>query len=203
MVGLGKLFHPNLPEIWKQLADEVGGRFQAATWSTGTRVDVEVGGWTITLDTYTVMAGQVPVTMTRMRAPYVNLDGFRFRIYTEGFFSSIRKFFGMQDIVVGFNDLDDRYIIQGNDEQKVKLLFSQQRLRELLLRQKDFDLVVNDNDGLFGTSTPENVDILSFEKAAQIQDIDELKDLFDIFGETLQILCQMGSAYEDDPGMTL
>jgi hypothetical protein len=36
-----------------------------------------------------------------------------------------------------------------------------------------------------------------------IKDIDRLKLLYELFAETLHTLCAMGSAYEDDPGVTL
>lgn len=36
-----------------------------------------------------------------------------------------------------------------------------------------------------------------------IQDVDRLRRLFDLFGETLDQLCHIGSAYEDKPKVTL
>ncbi len=36
-----------------------------------------------------------------------------------------------------------------------------------------------------------------------IKDTERLKQLFDLFAEVLNHLCQIGSAYEDDPGMEL
>ena len=51
--------------------------------------------------TYTVSTGKTTIVFTRMRAPYVNPNSFRFTIYRKGFFSGIGKFFGMQDIEIG------------------------------------------------------------------------------------------------------
>jgi len=33
--------------------------------------------------------------------------------------------------------------------------------------------------------------------------VDRLKQLFDLFAETLDELCRLGSAYEKNPGVTL
>ena len=64
------------------------------------------------------------VAYTRMRAPYVNPEGFRFTIYRKGVFSDLGKLLGMQDIEVGDPDFDEAFIIKGNDESKVRDLFA-------------------------------------------------------------------------------
>ena len=38
---------------------------------------------------------------------------------------------------------------------------------------------------------------------ALIRDVDQLKGLFDLFAATLQRLCEIGSAYEQDPGISV
>ena len=86
----------------------------------GSKVQVSVGAWTITLDTYTVsMGGHSHITYTRIRAPYLNPEGFRFTIYRESLFSGLGKLFGMQDIEVGDPEFDRAFIVKGNDESRV------------------------------------------------------------------------------------
>jgi hypothetical protein len=36
-----------------------------------------------------------------------------------------------------------------------------------------------------------------------IKDVDRLKHLYDLFAETLDELCRIGSAYQSDPGVQL
>src|SRR4051812_26592811 len=67
----------------------------------GSKVQAHVGPWTVTLDTHTGHTGHAHFTYTRMRAPYVNPEGFRFTVYRNGLFSGLGKFLGMQDIEVG------------------------------------------------------------------------------------------------------
>jgi hypothetical protein len=39
--------------------------------------------------------------------------------------------------------------------------------------------------------------------AGVIKDVERLKHLYDLFGETLDELCRIGSAYQSDPGVRL
>ena len=64
------------------------------------------------------------VTYTRMRAPYINPEGFRYTIYRKGLFSDLGKLLGMQDIEVGDPEFDEAFIIKANDEGRVRELFA-------------------------------------------------------------------------------
>ena len=109
-------FGPSKDEAWRQLSQEIGAEFVEGGFWKGNKVQAQVGTWTITLDTYTVHTQHSHVTYTRMRAPYVNPEGFRFTIYRKGFFSDLGKLLGMQDIEVGDPEFDEAFIIKGNDE---------------------------------------------------------------------------------------
>ncbi|QHV93673.1 DUF3137 domain-containing protein [Spirosoma endbachense] len=200
---LRKLFGPYKDEAWGQLADEINADFIDGGFWKGSKVQATVKEWTITLDTYTVSNGKTSITFTRMRAPYVNRDGFRFTIYRKGFFSELGKKLGMQDVEVGFPDFDDQFIIQGNDEDKLQLLFKNTRIRQLIDAQAGISLEVKDDDGWLSTTFPEGVDQLSFKVVGVIKDIERLKQLYELFAETLNHLCLIGSAYEDDPNVVL
>jgi hypothetical protein len=63
--------------------------------------------------------------------------------------------------------------------------------------------VNNRHGGIWGKSCPQGVDELHFEVVGVIKDIDRLKLLFELFSETLDELCRMGSACEDDPQVRL
>lgn len=200
---LRKIFGPSKEEVWQQLSDEIGARYVPGTFWKGDKVEAHFGEWTITLDTYTVSTGKTHITYTRMRAPYVNRDGLYFKIYRKGFFSGLGKALGMQDIEVGHPEFDEDFIIQGNDEGKVCALFSNPRIRELLHAQPEVCLEVKDDEGWFGPSFPGDVDELCFHVVGVIKDADRLHDLYNLFAETLNHLCHIGSAYEDDPELSL
>ena len=203
MSMLRQIFGPSRDEVWRQLCSEIGAEFVEGGLWRGDKVQVRVKEWTITLDTYTVSTGKSHVTYTRMRAPYVNKDGFRFTIYRKGMFSELRKRLGMQDIEVGDPDFDRDYVIQGNDEVKVLTLFGHPRIRQLIQVQPSFHLQVKDDEGWFTKSFPEGVDELNFQVTGVIKDVERLKSLYELFAEVLNHLCHIGSAYENDPQLAL
>ena len=203
MDSLRKIFGPNKEEVWRKLSEEIDADFIDGGLLRADKIIAKVKEWVITLDTYTVSTGKSSTTYTRMRAPYVNKDGFRFKIYREGFFSDVGKLFGLQDIEVGFPEFDEEFIIKGNDTEKLRQLFSNSNIRELIQLQPDISLEVKDDEGWFGTDFPEGVDELYFQVNGVIKDADRLKNLYVLFAFVLNQLCVIGSAYEDDPNITL
>ena len=155
------------------------------------------------MDTYTDSSTDHSVHYTRMRAPYVNPEGFRFTIYRKGFFSDLGKLLGMQDIEVGEPDFDEAFIIKGNDEDRVRVLFSDSKIRQMIEDQPKIRLEVKDSEGWFGPKFPENVDELHFQVIGVIKDVERLKSLFDLFAAVLDRLCKIGSAYKQEPGVEL
>jgi hypothetical protein len=196
-------FGPDKETVWRQLCQEIGAEFVKGGLWKGDKVHAHVGARTITLDTYTVSTGQSQVTYTRMRAPYVNAEGFRFTIYRKSVFSGLGKLLGMQDIEIGDPEFDEAFIIQGNDEGRVQTLLSDTRVRELLKAQPTIRLEVKDSEGWFGPKFPENVDELYFQVIGVIKEVERLKLLFDLFAAVLEQLTEIGSAYDQDPGVAL
>ena len=203
MNTLRKLFGPSKEEIWRQLRTELGAEYvQGGGWKRD-KVQAAHDEWTITLDTYAVSTGKSVVHFTRLRAPYVNTDHFRFTIYRRGLFSEIAKWLGMQDVVVGHEDFDRDFIIKGTDGGKLRALFDNPKLRELIAAQPKIHLTVKDNDGFWGADFPADTDELYFHVHGIIKDVERLKLLFELFAETLDQLCRIGSAYEEAPKLKL
>ena len=143
------------------------------------------------------------ITYTRMRAPYVNPEGFRFTIYRKGIFSDLGKLLGMQDIDVGDSDFDEAFIIKATDEFRVRDLFANAQIRKIVQAQPEIRLDVKDSEGWFGPRFPDDVDELHFQVVGVIKDVERLKALFDLFAVVLDQLCRIGSAYKREPGITL
>jgi len=196
-------FGPSKDELWKGLSQEIGADFVAGQLWKGSKVQAHVGPWTITLDTHTVSSGESQVTYTRIRAPYVSGAGFRFTIYRKGIFSDLGKLMGMQDIEVGDPGFDEAFIIKGNDEFKVRELFSNRRIRELITAQPEIHLSVRDSEGWFGPKFPDDVDELMFQVVGVIKDLSRLKMLYDLFAEVLDQLCRLGAAVRASPDVKL
>src|SRR5262249_44177398 len=131
--------------------------------------------------------GKTPVT--RMRAPYINPEGFRFTIYRKSVFTDLGKLLGMQDIEVGAPEFDEAFIIKGNDEGKVCGLFANPKIRQMIQDQPKIRLDVKDSEGWFGPKFPEDVDELQFQVVGVIKDVERLKALIDLFAAVLDQLC--------------
>jgi len=200
---LREVFGPSRREIWQALSEQIGSEYVEGGFFSRDKVVARIREWVVTLDTYTVSNGKTSTTYTRIRAPYVNKDGFRFTIYRAGIFSELGALLGMRDIEVGFEEFDREFVIKGNDEQKLRDLFSNTRIRSLIEFQPRFHLEVKDDEGWFGSYFPEGVDELYFRVPGVIRDLEQLKALFEVYSEILNQLCLMGSAYESDPGVEL
>ncbi|MCI0388167.1 MAG: DUF3137 domain-containing protein [Acidobacteria bacterium] len=200
---LKDLFGPSKDEVWRQLSQEISADFIVGGFWRGSKVQATVKEWTVTLDTFTVSTGKTNIPYTRMRAPYVNKDGFRFKIYRKGFFSELGKLLGMQDIEVGYPEFDNEFIIQGNDADKLRALFANPTIRQLIAVQPEIRLEVKDDEGWFGADFPEGVDELYFQVVGVIKEVERLKLLYELFATMLNYLCHIGSAYDDDPQVEL
>jgi hypothetical protein len=200
---LKKLFGPSQKELWTNLADQIGGTFTKGNLSHGDAVRVQVDEWEVVLDTYTINTQNTVITLTRMRAPFINKDGFYFKIYPEGFFSKIGKALGMQDIQIGDDFFDSKYIIKSNNPDKAMAFFMDSELKKLIQAQENIHLHIKDDEGVFKKKFPDGVDELYFETSGVVKDIDKLKNLFELFSRALHRLAVVDSAYEDDPGVRL
>lgn len=180
-----KWFGPSREDVWRQLSSEIGAQYVAGGFWKGDKVEATHGDWTIVLDTYTVSTGKVVIIFTRLRARFENPSGFRFSVSRAGFFSSLADRLGFQDVQVGFDQFDDEFVIKGNDEDKLRALFANARVRELLEAQPDVHFRLHDGDVWLGEKLPPDVDELEFTLGGVVKDIPRLKLLFDLFAETL------------------
>lgn len=201
---LREVFGPSKNEIWTQLSQEIGADYQPDGFFKNAKVVLTHRQWQITLDTYVVSRGKGgTVVYTRMRAPFVNPDGFRFNIYRESIFSWLGKLLGMQDIQIGDEFFDEEFVIQGTSERVVKRLLGNEAIRRLIQSQSDIHFSVKDDEGWFGLLFPDGVDELYFETCGVIKDKHRLKELFALFSLVLTELCSLGVAYAKAPSVNL
>ena len=202
---LRNLFGPSKDEIWSQIAKDIGGEFIDRGFWKNDQLRYQHGEWELVLDTFSRSNGNnSSTTYTRMRAPFINKDKLYFKIYRENIFSSIGKFFGMQDIEIGSDFFDDNFIIKGNNPQKIKELLRSSALRNYFNRQPRVMVKIQDNDSnVFRNHFPHGVDQLYFECMGIITNKADLHNLFKLFTELLDRLVAIDSAYEDDPNITL
>jgi hypothetical protein len=163
------------------------------------KVRAQVGDWIVTLDTYRDAAG---TTYTRLRAPFVNKDGFVFSIFRENSFED-RHSHDTQDLEVGQPDFDQTFVIKSNNIEEVKKLFSSEKIREHLKRQPHVYFSAAKESGWYSKDFPDGIGELLFQTRGEIKDLARLRELYALFGETLDQLCRIGAATHDDPGLVI
>lgn len=203
---MGKLldwFGRSRTEIWRKLSAELGGSYSERSWRRRDCIRVEHGHWTITLDTYTVHANNAHIPYTRLRAPFLNTDRWRLKIYRASVFSALGAWLGMQDVEIGSLQFDRDFVVKTNDEHRARQFFADAELRRQLSAQKRITLSVEDHEGWFGPKFPADTDELRVVVHGHLKDTERLRALFALFATALDRLCAIGAAYERAPGLQL
>jgi hypothetical protein len=160
---------------WKQLAAELGAEFIDGGVLHSSKVQAHVKQWTITLDAYSVPSGDSNTTYTRLKSTLENKDGFQFTLFREGLVARLDKALGLKDIEIGVSDFDHDFVIQGNDETKLRALLADARVRQLIQEQRRITLGIKGNE-------------LHFEAQGVIREVPRLKSLFELFTALLNQL---------------
>lgn len=126
-----------------------------------------------------------------------------FKIYREGFFSVIGKFFGMQDIDIRDPRFNKNYVIQGNNKRKIEMLLSDKKLKLLFEMVPKIHVEIKPDEGWFGKKYPEGVNVLYFEQVGVLKEKEILKSLFQLFAAILDGLVDIDSAYQANSGLKL
>jgi hypothetical protein len=175
---------------------------EGTVWG-GPKVIIKIQNWTVTLDSVTDEEGGM--TYTRLRAPYANPNGFRFRISSVDFPGPtlVGRLFantGMERVEVGQPEFDRNFISECTDPETLRRLLEHAPLRERLQAETRLCLQVKHDEEFFAgwsvPAPPADVDELCFQTTGLIKDVERLKTLFDLLGVTLQQLGQIGSARE-------
>ena len=77
---------------------------------------------------------------TRFSAAVAALADFRLTVHDRGFLDTAGKWLGMEDVEIGYPELDEKLIIKTNDPAKVKALFADGTVQEALRTLTDFKL---------------------------------------------------------------
>ncbi len=192
---------------WEQAAREIGGEFRKGSFLESPRITVWIKHWTVTMDRYSSSGGGKggSTTYTIMRAPFVSSGSLRFSIYRKRLLSGLFKKLGMQDIVVGFPEFDDEFIVKSSNETMIRQLLMDSELRKCIQEQPSLNLSLLDGRAKFirgplRNFLPENVDELYFDARGIVREVERIKSLFHLFGATLYALSRIGVAIEADPG---
>jgi hypothetical protein len=201
---------------WKQLATEVGG--ELVTRGEGGRrfigrhlqlaVVANVGTFPIALDVRVEYGGEYAPNslVTRIRAPYVARDAFSFSVkrvrarLTDGaVLHGMARLAGRHKVEAGDLGFDRDFLVMANDIAKARALLAEPRIRDLIQSQPSLDISASRPGWRLFKRSSQRLSVLRFEEEGVITDVGRLKSLFELFRETLDHLCQIGSASQEEP----
>ncbi len=188
---------------WRQMADQIGGEFTPRHFWSSVQVVKPLKGWRIVLDTFTrdTSNEDVTITCTRIRVRYNNSDGFWFSLRPTSAFDAVMKNLGLPDIEVGDPNFDRAFIIQSNDESKLRTVLADDRIRQWLEQQYNPRLEIKHYERLI-PGFPGGIDELEFRVPWLINNPDLLVTCYECFVEVLNQLGRIGSALETEVGIT-
>lgn len=171
----------NKINIWKKFSDQTNGTFKEGySWQSDS-TEIEYKNWKIVFDNYRLWSGKYSTQMTRVIAPITLKDHFKFEIYNEGFTRKIEKLFGAQDIEIGYPDFDKAFTIKSNNEFKIKTLLRNKELRNRIAIQKEVNIHISDQKGIWEQKLPENEFELSYYIDGEIDNLETLNSLLELF----------------------
>jgi hypothetical protein len=183
---LKKILPPIREDALRQFCYDIGGKFLEGGALQVNKVQACIREHTITFDTYTVAISEYGIIYTRVCAPYIDKDSFRFKIYQKGFGEDIVNSFSLPRIKVGSPEFDNEYIVRSNHAEKTRSLFSNSAIKELVRSQTPFSLEikkVHPNKECYSKEVE-----LYFEAPTIINDTEHFKMLYRLFAETLAYL---------------
>ena len=162
-------------DAWKQFATELGAEFVDGGLFRGSKVLIKVKENTVTLDTYTLPAGDSNTTYTRLRASLPDQKDLQFTLQRRNWVAKLDKALGTKEINIGDPEFDHDFVIRGEDPAAVQAVFSNRRIYPLLQAQKSLVLGVRTNE-------------LRLDEYGVIKDVERLKSMLELFRLMLEQL---------------
>lgn len=136
-------------------------------------VDIDLGGGFEGGSEYAMLRSQVSLN-----------DDFKFVIHDKGFIDEVGKFFGMQDVKTGYDELDRHSIIKTNNENKIRQIFENVALRNT------FSSLASFHSGIHTHNGDGQQHFLELYVDENVEDLSTLKKLYEAFYNLLNAIEQ-------------
>lgn len=191
---------PTQAEIWSQLAEELQGEYISKSFTREPGLRIKSGVWIIQVDG---MDDGMGAAYTRIRTLFLNRSGIKFRLYQEGGFQKLAKKMGLFDIQVGRKDLDEAFLIQGDDPAKIKELLDDDVLSQLMLSLPNGSWYVLRKGPENLRSYPKGVDLLLFQHPRMKNDLEITRKALAVQTMLLKRMVELEMAFSTDPKVEL
>ena len=189
---------------WEDIAKELGANLLWSQSPGSSAISLIDDGWEIVLDTYRIEGEYIDDIYTRIRTPFTHIGGLEFSIFPEHIFYSIGKLGGLTDIKVGDLDFDNRFVVRGNNEEKIKELLEPYEIRALIDSFYDPKFEIRDTvrDWPY-PKFPGQLRVLYYECKGLIEDRNVIINLFLLYGLLIRRLVKIGCAKPEPPNLRL
>lgn len=172
--------------IWEAFAEKIGGEYIPRKHWNSDRTLFHYKNFKIYFDYFTYYTSgkaSLSKTFTRVVIPYTSNDDFQFNIYEDELIFKIAKIFGFQDVKIGKEEFDKKYIIKTNNEQKLKNIFNSTTLHKKIENFENASLLISKKYGVWEEELPENEYELSFVLNYHVKDLETLTKSKDFITE--------------------
>jgi hypothetical protein len=165
-------------EIWTAITDQL--RLKDDDLDYSAQFTLHDCCITIDIDFHPESGNEQGNHTTSITAQLPEQVSFRFRVEKQDFKHEIQKLFGMQHVVVGNQEFDKQYLVQSNDEEKVRELLSDDEVCDILLQQPVTVFEIRERK--VGAVRDQ---ILDLDIEDRISEPEKLKELFRAFNSVL------------------
>lgn len=160
-------------DIWQQVSADLSGQdvyeYNVILVQDGRQVelviDIDPGG-----------GFEGGYQFTSLKAPITSESDFRFALHHKGLIDTVGKFFGMEDVVIGYPEFDETLIVKTSDRERTHRIFSDVNVREIFQSLNSFTLHLTHH-------YQEQFLELTIEEG--ITDAEVLRNLYDAFCKVL------------------
>lgn len=174
-VGMAYASRQARAKAWGELARRTGLALEQGSFFVPPRLTGGYRGHSLTLDTFTRGSGKSSNTYTRIVIFVNNQANIYLALYEEGLFSKIGKFFGAEDVQIGDEEVDRRFILKSRPENFAARLFTSINLRSKLLQARAANIEVDGRE-------------LYFEQRGAERNTDYLQFLFDMLSDLADLV---------------
>ncbi|MGV3509535.1 MAG: hypothetical protein ACO1N7_09620 [Sphingobacteriaceae bacterium] len=124
-------------EVWRQIEEDFNDNPELFEYS----IVIEQQGRSVGMDIDIDLGGgfEGGYALTRFMSNLRSFDDFRFSLHKQDIIDDVAKFFGMQDVVVGYPEFDKHIVVKSNKEDRIKDILSDAVVRENLLTLPEFN----------------------------------------------------------------
>lgn len=165
---------PSEDEVWKIIREQLESKNDSFDYTAQFATDKSC--ITLDIDLNPDRDDEEDDPLTSFTADLPEDISFRFNVKKQGFKHQIGKLFGMQDVIIGHDVFDRKFIIQSNDETKVKEILSHADISHVLLDHPVVEFKIRERR--IGT----NIEIvLTLDLEGQITDAGQLRNIYQPF----------------------